>query len=332
MGGALGATTPMGSSMLLYFAPRLLRTTGFLIALVFIALAFGIWVSGSHAWAARRRRWLLLMLGYVLAGVYATLWTTQTTLRASALGASLATLFLLAQPAYSTGALLASITQTAPAVASAVAGAAVGALFSAAVLIPSLQADVIFFSMAIVLLIARLWYEAAAQTSRSDYARVPMTGKTVLVTGVGHAGQVGYALAAAFVKAGARVVAVDVSPRAEQLARELGGEHIGLQADLTVRTNVETLMLAVQERCGALHAVVNAAGGLSVIKPLAETTDEEWRREIQRNSDTAFLVCTAALPLLRRTRGSIVNFASPAGVRAQANLGAYSAAKAAVVA
>jgi NAD(P)-dependent dehydrogenase (short-subunit alcohol dehydrogenase family) len=45
-----------------------------------------------------------------------------------------------------------------------------------------------------------------------------------------------------------------------------------------------------------------------------------------------FQVSTAALPLLRRSRGCIVNFASPAGVRAQPQLGAYSAAKAAVVA
>jgi NAD(P)-dependent dehydrogenase (short-subunit alcohol dehydrogenase family) len=318
--------------MLLYFAPRLLRTTGFLIALVFISLALGVWVAGGHAWASMRRRWLLLLLSYVLAGVYATLWTTQATLRATALGASLATLFLLAQPAYATGALLASIVRSAAAVASAIAGGAVGAALGAAALIPSLEADVIFFSMAIVLLIARLWFEAAVTTARSDLAGLSMTGKTVLVTGVGHAGQVGFALAEAFVKAGARVVAVDVSPRAEELARELGGEQIGLQADLTVRSNVETLMLAVQERCGALHAVVNAAGGLSVTKPLAETSEEEWHRELQRNSDTAFLVSTAALPLLRRTRGAIVNFAAPAGLRAQAQLGAYSAAKAVVVA
>ena len=40
----------------------------------------------------------------------------------------------------------------------------------------------------------------------------------------------------------------------------------------------------------------------------------------------------AALPLLRASRGAIINFAAPAGLRAQARLGAYSAAKAAVVA
>jgi NAD(P)-dependent dehydrogenase (short-subunit alcohol dehydrogenase family) len=331
VGGALGATAPIGTSMLLYFGPQLLRTTSFLVALVLMSLSLGVWVAGGHAWAAMRRRWLLLLLTYVLAGIYATLWSTQPTLRSTALGAALAALFLLAQPAYTTGALLASITHTGAGVAAAFAGSALGAAVSAAVLIPRLDVDVIFFFMAIVLLIARLWYEAALFT-RGEHPLMPMTGKTVLVTGVGHAGQVGFALASAFARAGARVVAVDVSPRVEDLARELGGEHIGLHTDLTVRSNVDTLMLAVQERCGALHAVINAAGGLSVIKPLAETSDEEWRREIQRNGDTAFMVSTAALPLLRRSRGCIVNFAAPAGLRAQQQLGAYSAAKATVVA
>jgi NAD(P)-dependent dehydrogenase (short-subunit alcohol dehydrogenase family) len=288
-------------------------------------------VAGGHAWAALRRRWLLLLLAYVLAGVYATLWSTQPTLRSTSVGAALAALFLLAQPAYATGALLASIAHTGSSIAAALAGASLGAALSAAVLIPRFDVDVIFFFMAILLLIARLWYEGARLLQR-EQPLMPMTGKTVLVTGVGHQGQVGFALARAFARAGARVVAVDVSPRVEELARELGGEHIGLHTDLTVRGNVETLMLAVQHRCGALHAVVNAAGGLSVVKPLAETSEEEWRREIQRNGDTTFLVSTVALPLLRQTRGCIVNFAAPAGLRAQAQLGAYSAAKAAVVA
>jgi NAD(P)-dependent dehydrogenase (short-subunit alcohol dehydrogenase family) len=318
--------------MLLYFAPQLLRATGFLVALVLISLALGVWMAGGHAWASSRRRWLLVIVAYVLAGVYGTLWTSRPELRSTALGSALAALLLLAQPAYASGALLASISRTAGSVAAAIAGAALGAAISATVLVPWLDADVIFFTMATVLLVARLWYEAAAVFPRTDLLAMPMFGKTVLVTGVGHSGQVGYALADAFVKAGARVVAVDVSARVEELARKLGGETIGLQADLTKSNDVDALIHAVQERCGSLYAVINAAGGLSVTKPLAETAQDEWRRELERNGDTAFLVSTAALPLLRQARGCIVNFGSPAGLRAQATLGAYSAAKATVLA
>jgi threonine dehydrogenase-like Zn-dependent dehydrogenase len=131
---------------------------------------------------------------------------------------------------------------------------ALGAGLGASLLIPRHDADIIFFSMATVLLIARLWYEAAATLPHSEFAPVPMTGKTVLVTGVGNPGQVGYALAQSFIRAGARVIAVDISQRVEELAGQLGADTIGLHADLTSRSDVETLMLAVQERAGALHA------------------------------------------------------------------------------
>jgi NAD(P)-dependent dehydrogenase (short-subunit alcohol dehydrogenase family) len=119
-----------------------------------------------------------------------------------------------------------------------------------------------------------------------------------------------------------------------EIARELGpADRIsGIAADLSDPAAVQTIMDAARERYGRLHAVINAAGGLSLIKPVADTTPEEWRREIERNAATAFQVTRAALPLLRETRGSIVHFASPAGIRAAKNLAAYSAAKAAVVA
>jgi NAD(P)-dependent dehydrogenase (short-subunit alcohol dehydrogenase family) len=117
-----------------------------------------------------------------------------------------------------------------------------------------------------------------------------------------------------------------------ELARELGNETLSVQADLTDTSAVTALLDQVQARFERLDVLVNVAGGLSVIKALGETETEEWRRELQRNAETAFAVTRAALPLLRASRGAIINFAAPAGLRAQARLGAYSAAKAAVVA
>jgi NAD(P)-dependent dehydrogenase (short-subunit alcohol dehydrogenase family) len=208
-----------------------------------------------------------------------------------------------------------------------------GAAAAAAYLIPRFDADVMFFATATVLLVARLWYETAAVPQTKAF-RVSLTGKTVLVTGVGAPGQVGFALARAFVDAGARVVAVGLDENIVETVRAIGDEHriVGHRADLTNAEEVATLVEAVRSRFGELHAVINAVGGLSVIKPLADTEPEEWRREIQRNGDTVFLVSRAAVPLIRATRGAIVNFAAPAGIRAQAQLGAYSAAKATVVA
>jgi NAD(P)-dependent dehydrogenase (short-subunit alcohol dehydrogenase family) len=132
--------------------------------------------------------------------------------------------------------------------------------------------------------------------------------------------------------AGARVCITDVTPGVNDLAEALGADVLGVQADLTDDVAVNNLVEEVRRRFGRLDVVVNVAGGLSVIKPLAETESAEWRRELQRNAETAFAVTRAAIPMLREARGAVINFASPAGLRAQAQLGAYSAAKAAVVA
>jgi NAD(P)-dependent dehydrogenase (short-subunit alcohol dehydrogenase family) len=78
--------------------------------------------------------------------------------------------------------------------------------------------------------------------------------------------------------------------------------------------------------------LLNVAGGLRVAKPLAETSVEEWNAEARRNATTVLTMSRAALPLLRESRGTIINFASPAALHAVAGIGAYSAAKAAVVA
>ncbi len=319
--------------MLLYLGPRLLRTTGFLIALVLFSAAAGCW-AGGDANARTRRRWILLLFSYVAAGVYAVVWTTQRGVRQTTLGAALAALFLVAQPAYVTAALLPALDLGASGAAAAFFGAGLGAALAAAFLIPTYDADVIFFATATVLLVARLWYETAAVPPQSKAFRVSMIGKTVMVTGVGAPGQVGFALARAFVEAGARVVGVGIAENIMETVRAIGDEQriVGYRADLTSPHEVGALMQAVSARFGELHAVVNTVGGLSVIKSIADTEPEEWRRELQRNGETVFLISRAALPLLRASKGSIVNFAAPAGIRAQAQLGAYSAAKATVVA
>lgn len=331
-GIALGAGMLIGSTMLLYIAPRFLRTAGFLIALILGSIAFGAW-SGSAGKARINRRWVFLLLAFVSAGIYATLWTTQEQLRATGLGSALAVLFLLAQPAYASGSMLAGLRGPTTAVW-ALFGAAIGVAATPTLLIPLYDGDVIFLLMAGQLLVTRIWHQIAVGSTSSD-ARAPMNGKTVLITGVGDAGQLGYAIAQHFAEIGARVVVVGHSERIVKTAEQLavsGREVLGLHANLTDGEQVRVLFDTVREQAGRLHAVINVAGGLRVIRPLAETEPEEWRLEMERNSDTAFLVSRAALPMLRETRGSIVNFASPAGERAMAGIGAYSAAKAAVVA
>jgi NAD(P)-dependent dehydrogenase (short-subunit alcohol dehydrogenase family) len=162
-----------------------------------------------------------------------------------------------------------------------------------------------------------------------------MRDYVVIITGVGDRGQLGFTIAQRFADAGARLVLTSNSPDVGELADEIEIDEamaFGVTADLTDERAIERLLHAVRERYGRLDVLVNVAGGLGVISTVAETTPEAWLREVERNAGTMLRMSRAALPLLREAGGAIVNFAAPAGVRAVAKLGAYSAAKASVIA
>lgn len=162
-----------------------------------------------------------------------------------------------------------------------------------------------------------------------------MRDRVVLVTGVGGRGQVGYAVAQALLRAGARVA---VTARDEDRLREhtasLGslGPVVGKAGDLAREEEARAVVAAALAAFGRLDGVVNAVGGLHVVAPLSETDAAAWEREVQSNVWTVYHVCRAALPSLRETHGAIVNFASRTVLQPAQNLGAYSVGKAGVVA
>ncbi|HEX7120533.1 MAG TPA: SDR family NAD(P)-dependent oxidoreductase [Longimicrobiales bacterium] len=335
VGAVLGAAVAAGTTLLLHPGPGVLAAAGYLLALALGAVAAAAWVGLPDDRAVSTRgRWMAAILVFAAAGLFGDAYAGVREIRSVGPGTALAALLFLGAPAYAAGSVLTALTaRRRGGAAIALVGAAAGVVAAATLLIPKLDPGVLYFAAGAVLLVAGMaelrWAPAVAW--REDGT---MNGKVVIVTGVGARGQVGYALARAFLEQGARVAITDVRPDVEALARELGddGEVLGLAADLTEPDGAERVVAAVRDRFGRLDVLVNAAGGLSVIKPLAETTVEEWEREISRNARTAFLLSRAALPLLRESRGAIVNFASPAALRAAANLGAYSAAKAGVAA
>jgi NAD(P)-dependent dehydrogenase (short-subunit alcohol dehydrogenase family) len=330
LGAALGAAIETGAAVLLYTGRGFLGTAGFLIALSLAALALGLWVGAESATALRR--WLGVIIAFTSAGIFAAIWRSVPTPSVAGWSGALAALFLLAWPAYTSGALFTALAQRTRSLgAAALFGGAAGILGAALLLIPNLPPSVIFVGTALVLTAVALWDARQIHHEHLNGAAA-MTNKVALVTGVGHQGQVGYVVAQRMLAAGARVCITDVTPRVLELAGQLGESVFGVQADLTDEAAVSKLIDAVRDRFGQLDVVVNVAGGLSVIKSLADTQNDEWRRELQRNAETVFTVTRTALPMLRTARGSVINFASPAGLRAQAQLGAYSAAKAAVVA
>ncbi|MCI0434027.1 MAG: SDR family oxidoreductase [Gemmatimonadetes bacterium] len=331
VGMALGAGGTVGHALLLYMGQGFLNAAGWMLSLSLLSLAAGLW-AGTPAAARRpgRGRWTWAVVAWGVASVYATFWGMQTSFGRSPLGGALAVLLVLAHPAYTTGLVLGSLphgrrTGIAPA---ALAGCAVGVFASAALLIPRFDAGTIQLSA------AGLVAAAAALGSLRPVEAVGMQGKVVLVTGVGDRGQVGFVVARRFLEAGARLIITARSHTVDELAADLRahGEVVAVAADLTVEGDVDRLVQTARDRFDRLDALINVAGGLTVTKPLAETTPEEFQRETARNAATVHVVSRAALPLLRESRGAIVNFAAPAGERAVANLGAYSAAKAAVVA
>ena len=158
--------------------------------------------------------------------------------------------------------------------------------------------------------------------------------KVVLVTGVGRAGQIGNAVALAFGKAGAKIVACDrnavgVAERVREFAA-LGVDARPCAGDLT-QPDIAALAVEIAlKNFGRLDVVVNVAGGLTTYGPISDLTVQAIDREISINVKTAVLVSQAAIDSLSRTRGCIINFSSIAYFSPQAPMAIYSAAKAAV--
>lgn len=160
--------------------------------------------------------------------------------------------------------------------------------------------------------------------------------KTVLLSGVGRAGQIGHAVALAFGQAGARIVAVDrnavaVAERVKEFA-EAGIEARPAAGDLTEPDVAALAVETAVKHFGRLDAVVNVAGGLTTYGPVGQTGPEGFDREIAINLKTAFLMSRAAVEPLAKTGGAVVNFASVAYFRPAGQMAVYSAAKAGVAA
>lgn len=173
-------------------------------------------------------------------------------------------------------------------------------------------------------------------SARPDAPRVDhdFRSKVVLVTGVGRAGQIGNAVALAFGRAGARIVACDrdavgVASRVKEFAA-LGIEAKPTAGDLTEPDIAALAVETALRHFGRLDAVVNVAGGLTTYGPVEERTAADFDREIAINLKTAFFVSQAAIPALEQSRGAIVNVASIAVERPAAQLAVYTAAKAGV--
>jgi meso-butanediol dehydrogenase / (S,S)-butanediol dehydrogenase / diacetyl reductase len=109
--------------------------------------------------------------------------------------------------------------------------------------------------------------------------------------------------------------------------RGLDEEFDGIPSDFSDPTCPDRIIAEVIDRAGKLDVLVNNAGVMQEATAEAMSL-EDWQRSLAVNLTAPFLLIRAALPHLRKTRGSIVNTGSIEGLGANPGHAAYCAAKA----
>lgn len=154
--------------------------------------------------------------------------------------------------------------------------------------------------------------------------RLALEGRVVAV--VGGSRGIGFAIAQAAAREGARTVLVARDRRGLRSAARRVEGAVAIAADVTQPAEVRRAFSEIRRRVGRLDALVNSAGTFT-FKPFEHTTLQNWRASLEANLTSLFLTMRAALPLLLRSRGQVVNILSISSRRAFANCSAYSAAK-----
>jgi len=158
--------------------------------------------------------------------------------------------------------------------------------------------------------------------------------RSVLVTGAG-AG-IGRAIATAFVRTGARVMANDLSKtRIEEtvaLLKPIAGDRIApYVADIRVKYEIDLMVAETKRRFGPVDILVNNAG-ICPSSLVIEIPVEEWDEVISTNLRGPFLLCQAVARLMieRGTGGKIINITSGAYKSARRGAAHYCSSKAAL--
>lgn len=150
--------------------------------------------------------------------------------------------------------------------------------------------------------------------------------KIIFLTG-GSCG-IGRDCARAYAAAGAKVVvAANDRKGIEQVASELGSEHLGIVCDITRDEEVKAAFEKTISRYGRLDALHNNAGISQPSKPLHETTDAEWDALFDVNLKGVLHTIRHAFPALKASKGCVLNTSSLVGVIGQEIHAAYTATK-----
>ena len=150
-----------------------------------------------------------------------------------------------------------------------------------------------------------------------------MTQPVVFVSGA--AGGIGSAVVRRFAAAGWRIVAADLEAAA--LARLPEAQVVArLAGDIRTAAACRALVGQAIAAAGRLDALVNAAGVWRE-GPVAECSEADFDAVVDVNLKGTFFLCSAAIPHLEATGGSIVNISSDAGHQGNLGAAAYCASK-----
>lgn len=170
-----------------------------------------------------------------------------------------------------------------------------------------------------------------------------LKGKTAIITGAGKAalsdgrcGSIGYGIATAYAKEGANLVITGrnlqkLADAKEELERLYNIKVLTVQADVSADSDNEAVVKNVVDKAieafGRIDVLINNAQASASGVPLADHTTEQFNLALYSGLYAAFYYMKACYPHLAETKGSVINFASGAGLFGNFGQCAYAAAK-----
>ena len=170
-----------------------------------------------------------------------------------------------------------------------------------------------------------------------------LTNKTAIITGGGRAvlsdgscGSIGYGIATAYAKEGANLVLTGrnvkkLEDAKEELERLYQIKVLPVQADVSAGSDNEAIVQGVVKKAvetfGRIDVLINNAQASASGVTLADHTTEQFDLALYSGLYAAFYYMKACYPYLKETKGTVINFASGAGLFGNYGQCAYAAAK-----
>lgn len=157
-----------------------------------------------------------------------------------------------------------------------------------------------------------------------------MNDKVVIVTGGGKG--IGYGISCAFAEEGANLVLTGrtestLANAKKELEEKYGVDVLYIPADGASEEAVDTVIAKVIEHFHKIDVLINNAQASKSGKLLVEHSKQDFDLAVNSGLYGTFFYMKAAFPYLKQTKGSVINFASGAGINGRPGQSSYAAAK-----